>query len=285
MALKMISDGLRRLGIKTGKNSSYTENELRTIVDVSHEEGVIESEERQMINNVFDFGDSLAKDVMTPRADIAFAHVDFTYDELVQLYREHLYTRFPVYDESIDNVIGIINVKDLLLLDSDKSNFNIRSIMREAYFTYEFKKISELLLEMKRDSCSLAIVLDEYGIATGLVSMEDLIEEIVGEIRDEYDEHEEHAIRQINEREYLVEGSLKLDDINDALNLTLESEDYDSIGGIIIDLLEDIPKEGDKVTTDNQITLVVEQMDNQRIDTVHIYLPEATGADEPEAIS
>lgn len=268
---------LRLFGVNPSEqNNTITENELRTIVDVSHEEGVIESEERQMINNVFDFGDSLAKDIMTPRADMTFANVDLTYDELVDLYCEDKYTRIPVYDESTDNVIGILNMKDLLLYKADTKNFHIRDIMREAYFTYEFKKTSELLLEMKQDSCSIAIVLDEYGITAGLVTIEDLIEEIVGDIRDEFDEHEKDAVRKINDLEYLVEGSFKLDDLNDELHLGLESEDYDSIGGIIIDLLDDIPQEGDKVTTDNHITLVVDKMDNKRIDTVHIYLPEPT---------
>ncbi len=274
---------LRILGVDSSKqNNTYTENELRTIVEVSHEEGVIESEEREMINNVFDFGDSLAKDIMTPRADMTFADVELSYDELMELYRVDKYTRIPVYEESTDNVIGVVNMKDLLL--ANPKNFHIRNIMREANYTYEYKKTSELLVEMKKESYPMVIVLDEYGITAGLVTMEDLLEEIVGEIRDEFDEGEKDLIRKINELEYLVEGSLKLDDLNDELHLGLESEDYDSVGGLIIALLEDIPQEGDKVTTDNQITLVVDKMDNKRIDTVHIYLPEPKeeGTEEPE---
>lgn len=250
-----------------------TESELRTYVDVGHEEGVIESEERQMINNVFDFGDSLAKDIMTPRADITFANINLNYQELLDLYCVDKYTRIPVYEESTDNVVGILNMKDLLLY-KDVANFNIRDIMREAYYTYEYKKTSELLLEMKQESFSMVIVLDEYGITAGLITLEDLVEEIVGEIRDEFDENEADLIRKINDLEYLVEGSMKLDDLNDQIHLGVESEDYDSIGGIIISLLDDIPQEGDSVTTENNIRLVVEKMDNKRIDTVHIYLPE-----------
>lgn len=258
-----------------------TENELRTIVDVSHEEGVIESEEREMINNVFDFGDSLAKDIMTPRADVTFADINASYKELMELYREDKYTRIPVYEDSTDNVVGILNMKDLLFYN-DVENFNIRDIMREANYTYEYKKTSELLYEMRQGSFSIVIVLDEYGTTSGLVTLEDLLEEIVGEIHDEFDENEVNAIRKINDLEYLVEGSVKLDDINDQLTLNLESEDYDSIGGIIIELLDDIPKEGDCVTTAQNITLVVEKMDNKRIDIVHMYLPEPQDEEDSE---
>ncbi|MCI8373492.1 MAG: HlyC/CorC family transporter [Lachnospiraceae bacterium] len=266
---------LRIFGVDASKqNSTYTENELRTIMDVSHEEGVIESEEREMINNVFDFRDSLAKDIMTPRADMTFINIESTYYELMELYQIDKYTRLPVYEESTDNVVGIVNMKDLLLLDRT-AEFHIRDVMREANFTYEYKKTSELLLEMKEKSFSMVIVLDEYGITAGLITLEDLLEEIVGDIRDEFDENEKNAIRKINDREYLVEGSLKLDDLDDELHLGLESEDYDSIGGIIIALLEEIPQEGDKVETENHITLLVEKMDNKRIDTVHIFLPES----------
>lgn len=267
-------------------DNTITETELRTYVDVGHEEGVIENEEREMINNVFDFGDSLAKDIMVPRADITFANIDLTYDELMDIYRVDHFTRLPVYEGTQDNVVGILNMKDLLLL-KDVAHFNIRDIMREAFFTYEYKRTSELLLEVKQESFSMVIVLDEYGITSGLITLEDLVEEIVGEIRDEFDEHEDDIIRQVNDREYLVEGSLKLDDLNDHLHLELESEDYDSIGGLFIDLLGDLPHVGDKVETENHIVLVVEQMDNKRIDTIHLYLPEPTeetdAPDESEA--
>ena len=164
------------------KNGTMTENELRTIVDVSHEEGVIESEERQMICHVFDFGDSLAKDIMVPRVDMIFAHVDATREELIELFKKEKFTRLPVYEETTDDVIGILNIKDLLLYDNDME-FHVRDILRSAYFTYEYKKTSELMIDMKQDSNNLAIVLDEYGATAGLITLEDLLEEIVGEIR------------------------------------------------------------------------------------------------------
>ena len=256
------------------KASAMTENELRTIVDVSHEDGVIESEEKEMIYNVFDLGDAKAKDVMVPRINVTFADIDSTYEELIALFREDKFTRLPVYEESKDNVVGTINMKDLLLFDSKKKEFHVRDILREAYFTYEYKNISELLVEMRQASFNIAIVLDEYGETSGLITLEDILEEIVGEIHDEYDENEEENITAVNELEYIVEGSTNLDDLNDSLDLHLESEDYDSVGGFIIDSLDRLPEVGDEVLTDEGIRLVVETLDKNRIEKVHLYLPE-----------
>jgi putative hemolysin len=253
------------------KTSAITENELRTILEYSHEEGVIESEERRMITNVVDFGESLAKDVMVPRTDMAFANVDYTYDELVKAFSEEKYTRMPVYSETRDNVIGIVNLKDVFFYNGDKADFNIVNIMREPYFTYEYKKTSELLIEMRRNSISLAIVLDEYGATVGLITIEDLLEEIVGEIRDEYDDDEEDSIQKLSENEYLVDGFTKLDEINEALGLDLESEDYDSIAGHVIYLLDHLPEVGESVT-DKDIVFTVKAIDKNRVDKVHILI-------------
>lgn len=254
------------------KKEAITEDELRTIVEVSHEEGVIESEEKKMINNVFDFGDSLAKDIMVPRIDMTFVNVDATYDELIDIFREEKYTRIPVYEDTTDNVIGIINMKDLLLVDTNET-FSIRSFLREPLYTYEYKKTSELMIEMRQTFNNIVIVLDEYGATAGLITLEDMLEEIVGEIRDEYDEDEEDNLIQVKEREYLVEGSMKLDDLNDRLELDLESEDYDSIGGLVIGLLDHLPDEGEEVVYED-IRLVVETVEKNRIDRIRMYLPE-----------
>lgn len=256
------------------KNTAMTENELRTIVDVSHEDGVIESEEKEMIYNVFDLGDAKAKDVMVPRVHVTFADVESTYDELIEIFREDKYTRLPVYEETTDNVIGIINMKDLLLYDTNKEDFHIRDILRDVFFTYEYKNTSELLLEMRQSSFNIAIVLDEYGEPSGLLTLEDLLEEIVGEIHDEYDENEEDFITKINDREYLVEGSTNLEDLNDRLDLELSSDDYDSLGGFIMEQLDRLPKLNDEVTTEDGIHMVVEKLDKNRIERVHMYLPE-----------
>ena len=255
------------------RNDIYTEDEIRTIVEVSHQDGAIESEERKMINNVFDLDDHLAKDIMVPKLGMTFLNVNATYAETIEVYRQDLFTRLPVYEEHRDNILGILNVKDLLLYE-DKEHFDVRHILREAYFTHEFKKSSELMMEMRENSISLAIVLDEYGATVGLVTLEDLLEEIVGEIRDEYDESEKELIQKISDYEYIVEGSSKLEDLQDQIGLDLESEDYDSIGGIVIELLDRLPQSGESVTTENGIRLVVDEVEKNRIDKVHIYLPE-----------
>ena len=266
------------------KSDSYTEEDIRTIVDVSHEDGVIEPEERDMINNVFDFGDATAKDIMVPKVDMSFMNVNYTYQEVIDLYSEDKYTRYPVYEDSTDNVIGMINVKDLLIYD-DKEHFNARNVLRSVLFTHEHKKTSDLLFEMRKSSTNMAIVLDEYGVTAGMVTIEDLLEEIVGDIRDEYDEDEEQLVTRLSDQEYIVAGAMNLDDLNDALDLeekglSLESEDYDSVGGIIIELLDRLPEVGDEVTTENGIRLVVDSVEKNRIKNVHIYLPDPPAAED-----
>lgn len=263
------------------KKDAITEDELRTIVEVSHEEGVIETEEKKMINNVFDFGDTVAKDVMVPRIDMVMVDVNSSYEELLDVFREERFTRIPVYEESTDNVIGIINMKDLLLADKSLQ-FSIRDFLREPLYTYEYKKTAELMMEMRRTFGNMVIVLDEYGATAGLVTLEDMLEEIVGEIRDEYDEDEEDEIREIAPDEYLVQGSTKLGDLNDRLGLSLESEDYDSIGGLVIGLLEHLPEEGEAVEYGN-LRLVVEHVEKNRIEKVRIQIHREQEEEEEKA--
>lgn len=272
---------LLRININA-KESTFTEDELRTIMDVSHEEGVIEEEEREMINNVFDFGEAEAKEIMIPRIDMCMINVEATYDEILEIFKENRYTRLPVYQDSTDNVIGIINIKDLIFYRSS-DEFNIHNYLRDVYYTYEYKKLSELMTEMRKDSVNITIVLDEYGAAVGLITIEDLLEEIVGDIRDEYDYDEEDNMKEIAPNEYLVDGQTKLDDVNDALDINLTSEDYDSIGGYIIGSLDRLPTTGDKVENE-QVTLIVELMDKNRIDKVHIYIKSATEEDTTSEI-
>lgn len=264
---------LRLLGVKASeKHRVLTESELRTIVDVGHETGVIETEEKEMINNVFDFGDAKAKEIMVPRIDMTFAQVDNTYEELLDIFRRDHFTRLPVYEESTDDVIGILNIKDLLLCD--REHFSLRSLMREPYFTYEHKNTTELLMEMRNSAINIAIVLDEYGSTAGLITVEDLIEEIVGEIRDEYDYDEEDPIQKISENEYLVEGSMNLEDFSDQLHLKLESDDYDSVGGYMIGLLDHLPKIRESVTTPDGLFMQVRAKNKHRIEKIYIRLPE-----------
>lgn len=272
---------LMRVDPKAGEQQ-MTEEELRTIVDVGKESGVIETEEHEMINNLFDFGDAQAKEVMVPRIDMTFANINSTYDELIAIFQEDKFTRLPVYEETTDNVVGILNMKDLLLY-KDKEHFHIRDIMREPYFTYEHKNTAELFIEMRKSSISLAIVLDEYGATAGLITLEDLLEEIVGEIRDEYDTDEEDPIIQLNEREFLVLGSTNLDDLCDELGLDFRSEDYDTIGGYLVGLLDHLPEKNEIIITDDDVLLRVEQMDKNRVEKIYIKKPEHKDTEETAA--
>ena len=271
----------RLFGIMPGSGQTMTELELRTIVDVSQESGVIEKEEKELINNVFDFGDSVAKDIMLPRIDVAFASVDMSYDELVEIFLAEQYSRLPVYEESKDNVIGILNLKDLFFYRETHRNevFDIYKVLREPFFTYEYQKTSTLMEEMRNNSISFAIVLDEYGSTAGLVTLEDLIEEIVGDIKDEFDDAETDAIRCIGTDEYEIEGSTKLDDLNDVLGTEIESDDYDSIGGHMIELLDHLPKEGETVKEGNYL-YSIKKMDKNRVEIVYLKIERHTSESE-----
>lgn len=237
------------------------------MVNVSHEEGVLEVDERRMINNVFDFGDLKAKDVMTPRTDMVCVEDTITYDEIVSIFKEERFSRLPVYHESVDNIIGILYVKDIIFID--EQHFKITDYMREPFFTYESKPISELFSEMRGNRIRAAVILDEYGGTSGLVTLEDLVEEIVGDIADEYDEQEKE-IEVIKEDEFIVDGSTRLEDVNEMIGLHLASEDFDTIGGYVIGILGSFPDGGEEVETDN-IKIVVEEVDKNRIEKLRIY--------------
>lgn len=260
MFLKLI-----RIDPKNNKQK-ITEEELRTFVKVSHEEGIIENDERKIINNLFDFGDSKARDVMIPKIDMTLVDVETSYQQVVSLFKETQYTRIPVYEDTPDNVIGILNIKDLIISPKEKS-FSIRNIMRKPFFTYEHKNTSDLFKEMQQNSQSIAIVLDEYGTTIGMITTEDLLEEIVGEIRDEYDTDEAEPFVKLSHNVYRIDASYKLDDINEAIGSNLESEDNDSIGGYIIEKLDRFPSRGDHLKIDN-IDFIVERSSSTRIDTI-----------------
>lgn len=260
---------------KSKAKEQMTEGELRTIVDVSVEDGVIEKEEKSMINNVVDFGDSKAKDVMIPRADMALISVDATFEEVFDIFNEEHYSRLPVYDDNKDSVIGVLYMKDVFLyqnkMDKKKQSFSVRDIMREPFFVYEYQKTSSIMTEMRERFVSLAIVLDEYATAVGLITIEDLIEEIVGEIRDEFDMDELETVTKLEENRYEIDGAMKLSDLEDNIGIKLESENYDSLGGYVIELLDHLPTEGETVKKDG-ITLKVVSMDKNRIDRVAILI-------------
>ena len=251
-------------------NKQMTESELRTIVDVSHESGVIESDEKEMIYNVFDLGDAKAKDVMVPRVHVTFADVNATYEELIDIFREDKFTRLPIFEDTTDNVVGTINMKDLLLYDKEKE-FHIRDFMREAYFTYEYKNISELLVEMRQASFNIAIVLDEYGETSGLITLEDILEELVGEIWDEHDDVVEDVRRQ-PDGSWLVSGSASVDDVAEELNVKDKDEeeiDAVAIGGLVQEKLSRLPKVGDRFTW-GQFEGTVTRATNRRVQEVRL---------------
>jgi len=259
-------------------NNMVTEDELRAMVEVSHEDGVIENEEKKMIVNVVDFGDTVAGDIMVPRVDMVMVSVDSCYDEILNIFREERYTRIPVYEDSPDNVIGILNVKDFLLIE-DKENFSVKEHLREPLYTFEYKKTSSLMMDMRKTGANIVIVLDEYGITAGLITLEDMLEEIVGEIRDEFDADDDEGITKISESEYIIDGSTNLDDVNERIGLELSSEEYESIGGIIMEKLGRLPIEGEVITFDN-IILTVKKMDHARIEKVGLKLKQAVAKEQ-----
>ena len=265
----------------SAKKESITEAELRTIVNVSHEEGVIEPEEKFMISNVVDFGDALSKDIMIPRADVVSADVNSTYQELVDLFKSETYTRIPIYEDTKENIIGILNIKDLFFYREmrDIKQFHLRTILRKPLFVYEYQKTSHIFAKMKTSADSMAIVLDEYGQASGIITMEDLIEEIVGDIRDEYDENENDLIRDLGNRTYDVDASIKLDDLNDKLHTDFQSEDYDSLAGYIIELLDKIPSVGEEADCEDA-HFKVTKVQRNRIERVTVTLAESKKEDK-----
>jgi putative hemolysin len=258
-------------GIKNkGVQPYITEAELKTMVDVSHEEGVLETEERQIINNVFQFGDMQAKEAMVQRLDMVAINSEDCYEQIIEMFKNEKLSRMPVYNDSIDDIIGILNIKDIVFLnDEEIANFNIENYIREPFFTYEFKKITQLLEEMKIEKNQMSIVVDEYGGTAGLITIEDLVEVIVGDIEDEFDEEEEDIIV-IKEDEYVVEGNVKISDVNEFIGVKLESEEFDSIGGFIIGHLRRLPEENEVIEVDN-IRFCIESLDKNRIKKIRIF--------------
>lgn len=252
-------------------NPIMTEEELKTLVDVSSEEGVLEAEEKEMLFNVFEFGDLQVKDVMVQRIDIVALDVRSNFEEVLDVVLTEQFSRIPVYKEDIDDIIGVLNVKDLLFLkDGQKATFNLTEHVRAVYFTYEFKKITELFKELKHARNHMAVVLDEYGGTVGIVTIEDLLEEIVGEIDDEYDNEEELDIQVVRENEYIVSGSYRLDELNEAIGTSIESDEFDSVGGYIIGVLGTFPENQEEIKTEG-IRFIVEEVDKNRIKKIRVF--------------
>ena len=263
---------IRILGFDPKASEPFiTEEELRTMVGVSEEEGVLEGVEKEMIFNVFDFVDAQVKDVMVQRVDVVAVDVNANYKEILDVIKKEQFSRIPVYDQTIDDIVGILYVKDLIIAGQNKENFRVIDYMREPYYTFEFKKIKELFNEMKKTRNHLAVVLDEYGGTVGIITIEDLIEEVFGDIEDEYDD-ENNEIQVVKEDEYIVDGSARLDDLSDLIGVNMESEEFDSVGGLMIGELGRFPEPLEEVVLHN-IKFVAEEIDinRNRIKRVRIY--------------
>lgn len=271
--INLLANGVLVLfGVKRNQHAeSYTENEIRSIVEVSSEEGVTTNEEKDIINNVYDFTDTTVKEVMVPKIHVTAVNIDSDYEEIKKVFEEKHYTRYPVYDEEGENFAGLINVKDLITVDP--ADFKVKDFIRETGYTYEGKHLSELLIEMKKERAGFMFVLDEYGDTTGIITLEDLLEEIVGDIKDEYDDDEDLEIVKTGDNIYEVQGQLSLDDVNEEIGTEFESEDYDSIGGLLIEQLERLPVEGDQVKVNN-CTLTAKKVDKTKILLVEIKMEE-----------
>ena len=258
------------LGGEVDPNQPYiTQEELKTMVSVSHKEGVLEGEEKDMIYNVFDFSDSQVNDIMITRTEIVAIDADLPHEEIIRVINQEQYSRIPVYEDTIDNIIGILYVKDLLFLQfNDKLEFDLKKFIRPAHFTYEFKSIKELFKEMRAERVHMVVVLDEYGGTEGIVTIEDMIEEIVGDIEDEYDKDIED-IRVIQEDEYVVNGNVKLEDINEFIGTHIESEDFDTIAGFVIGIVDKIPEVGEVIEYEN-MKFIIEALDRNRVEKIRI---------------
>ncbi|MBP5654423.1 MAG: HlyC/CorC family transporter [Clostridiales bacterium] len=291
IVINFIAGGILKL-MKTdpdAKMPAITQRDLLGYVDESRKEGVIDGSEHEIIRNTFDFSDAVAKDIMVPRLNMVALPVDAAYDDVMKIVKNNMYTRIPVYEGDTDTIIGVMNVKDLLFLD-DPESFNMKSLIREVMYTHEYKKTSQLLKEMLIASAPIAIVLNEYGTTEGMITMEDLMEELVGEINDEYDSPKDTPIRKLGEGDYLIDGSCSLADVNDELGTELTSEDFDSIGGIVIDHTAGrLPKVGDAVETADGVRIRVARIQGNRIAWVRVFLPpeeetpEEGDAEEPKA--
>lgn len=248
-----------------------TEEVVKTMLDMSLEDDQIEEEEHEIISNVLDSNTSCARDIMIPRTNVISIKETATYDEIKEKFKEEKYSRLVVMNEKQNSVLGIITIKDVLFANPEI--FDLVKLLRQPYITYESKKISELLKEMQKHYISMAVILDEYGDLVGIVTIEDILEEFVGQIRDEYDEDELKQIKKISENTYEIDGSLNLDDMNDELNTALTSDEYNSIGGYIIEQLEEFPQNGDSITHDN-IKIEVLEVNNNRIEKVRLTITE-----------
>lgn len=248
-----------------------TEDEIIRFVNVGEEEGVIEEGEKEMIHSIFEFDDTVVREIMVPRIDIVAVEVDIPLREAVELIIEHGHSRIPVYNGTIDNIIGILYAKDLLqFVHTDYGELTVSKLLRRAYYVPENKKVNQLLSELRKERVHMAILLDEYGGTAGIVTIEDLIEEIVGDIQDEYDvEDADYSF--ISNAELIIDAGMPIDEFNDLLNVSLPEEDYDTVGGVVLSILGHLPVPGEQLEYDHLI-LTIQEMTGHRILKIHVAL-------------
>jgi putative hemolysin len=259
------------LGRKNGKKKvSITEEELKTMVNVSQEEGVLETDEQEMIFNIIEFNDTEVGKIMTPRTEIVGVDINAGYDEVFRVFKENQYSRIPVYQNSLDEIVGVLHLKDLVLFDKDKNIYHNKNYMKEPYITWENFKVSDVFKKMKSSKCTMGIVLDEYGGTAGIVTIEDFVEEIVGDINDEYDEYDNNKITIINENVILADGLAEITDINDKLDVNLSNERFNTIGGFVTGELGKFPIKGDTLIYNDIIEFIVESAGKNKVEKVKI---------------
>ena len=254
---------IKLLGGNKDNGPTMTEEDLKTIVTVGHEEGVLEEEEKEMIHNVFEFGETEIKEIMTPRINVDSIPDDCSYQELMEIYKRGQFSRYPVHSESFDEIVGVLNVKDLLFFNIDPDEFEVKDYMRDTFVVYEFNEVGDVCAAMRKEHVSLAIVLDEYGVMSGIVTFEDIVEEIVGEIDDEYDDEDDDMIIKLSENEFLIDGSLNLNEVNDKVGTDFDSEDFESIGGLVLGEVSGVPEIDEEVQIDNVLFRIVKMHKNR----------------------
>ena len=244
-------------------SSTLTEEELKTLVEVSEEEGVLKNQETEIMINALELKETLAVDIMTPRTSMASVDIEDAESDLKEIIKNITYSRIPVYEDSIDDIIGVLHIKELAhkIIEDDR-DFKIRDILKPAFYAYEYIPVVDLFKQMRAKNISISIIIDEYGGTSGIVTMEDILEELVGEIDDEYDNEKE--VTKISENEYLVDPEMRIDEVNERFDLDIQSDKFDSIGGFVIELLDRMPKSKDEVEFEN-LKFVVVNVDKRKI--------------------
>lgn len=267
--LGKITGAITKIFVGEEENSNLvTEEDLKTIVDVSEEQGVLNNEESEMINNVFEFGNSYVADIMTARTNMEAISIESTPEELNDMLKETNHSRIPVYGKNIDNIVGILHMKDIVSTIADGNDLILEELIRSAFYVYDNMHIFDLFTNMRSENVSLAIVIDEYGGTSGLVTIEDIVEELVGEIDDEYDKDNQEVFK-LTDYSYLVKSSMHLNDFNDYFNTELQEIKNDSVGGFVIDQLSRIPEAGDSIKIDN-IIITVDEVDRYKIEMLKV---------------